>query len=200
MGHQRLHLRGPWRPRSQRWSTPEGPAVALSLTSAGLQRTPHRRGDLCFGSSSIRRCGSAELVHQTSFGGGSPRWTRLSTKIPLSSPSYAGLRESLGLDAFDIMDHWEPNLCAVGIASPRDHSVLVYVLLWRARGAVSSRTGIAPSPRAESFRTKSRGGTTIWTSRRWRVWFRHTLSRPSNMAMQRTRLSAGRSSLALDAS
>src|SRR5262245_44614932 len=32
----------------------------------------------------------------------------------------------LGPDAFDVVDHWECDLTAVGIASPRDHSVLVY--------------------------------------------------------------------------
>jgi hypothetical protein len=37
------------------------------------------------------------------------------------------LSERLGLDAFDVVDHWEPDLYAVGIASPRGHAVLVYI-------------------------------------------------------------------------
>ena|SRR5947208_15413455 len=36
------------------------------------------------------------------------------------------LREQLG-EAFDTVDHWESDLCAVGIASPRNHGVLVYI-------------------------------------------------------------------------
>jgi hypothetical protein len=37
------------------------------------------------------------------------------------------LSDRLGPDAFDIVDHWELDLCAVGIASPRDHGVLAYI-------------------------------------------------------------------------
>lgn len=37
------------------------------------------------------------------------------------------LRNRLGADAFDVIDHWEADLCAVGIARPDDHSVLVYI-------------------------------------------------------------------------
>ena len=37
------------------------------------------------------------------------------------------LWSSLGPDAFVQADHWEPDLCAVGIASPRDPGVLVYI-------------------------------------------------------------------------
>ena len=33
----------------------------------------------------------------------------------------------LGLDAFVLADHWESDLCAIGIASPRDAGVLVYI-------------------------------------------------------------------------
>jgi hypothetical protein len=33
----------------------------------------------------------------------------------------------LGPDAFVLADHWESDLCAVGIASPRDPGVLVYI-------------------------------------------------------------------------
>jgi hypothetical protein len=39
----------------------------------------------------------------------------------------AQLRASLGEDAFDVVDHWEADLTAVGIANPRNHSVLVYL-------------------------------------------------------------------------
>jgi hypothetical protein len=33
----------------------------------------------------------------------------------------------LGSDAFVLTDHWESDLCAVGIAGPRDLRVLVYI-------------------------------------------------------------------------
>ena len=37
------------------------------------------------------------------------------------------LRGRLGAGAFDVVDHWEGDLCAVGIARPDEHGVLVYV-------------------------------------------------------------------------
>ena len=37
------------------------------------------------------------------------------------------LQSRLGRHAFNIVDHWEPDLCAIGIASPRNPQVLVYV-------------------------------------------------------------------------
>ncbi len=37
------------------------------------------------------------------------------------------LRAALGTDAFDIVDHWPSDLIAVGIASPQNHHVLVYI-------------------------------------------------------------------------
>ena len=37
------------------------------------------------------------------------------------------LRAELGDKAFDVVDHWESDRCAIGIARPDDHGVLVYV-------------------------------------------------------------------------
>ncbi len=37
------------------------------------------------------------------------------------------LRSRLGAGAFDVVDYWEADLCAVGIARPDSHGVLVYV-------------------------------------------------------------------------
>jgi hypothetical protein len=37
------------------------------------------------------------------------------------------LREFLGGDAFVIVDHWESDFDAIGIANPRDPGVLVYI-------------------------------------------------------------------------
>ena len=38
-----------------------------------------------------------------------------------------GLRARLGPRAFDVVDHWESDLCAIGIARPDNHGVLVYI-------------------------------------------------------------------------
>ena len=48
-------------------------------------------------------------------------------KDPAIIELLARLRERLGPDAFVFADHWEPDLCAVGIASPRNTGVLVYL-------------------------------------------------------------------------
>ena len=37
------------------------------------------------------------------------------------------LRAELGATVFDVVDHWESDECAIGIAKPDDHGVLVYV-------------------------------------------------------------------------
>ena len=37
------------------------------------------------------------------------------------------LREDLGTGAFDIVDHWATDLCAVGVARPSDKRFLVYI-------------------------------------------------------------------------
>ena len=37
------------------------------------------------------------------------------------------LRTRLGRDAFDVVDHWESDLSAVGVARPDNHGVLVYL-------------------------------------------------------------------------
>ena len=37
------------------------------------------------------------------------------------------LRSRLGPSAFEVLDHWEGDRIAIGIASPRDHHVLVYL-------------------------------------------------------------------------
>ena len=38
-----------------------------------------------------------------------------------------GLTARLGPRAFDVVDHWESDLCAIGIARPDNHDVLVYI-------------------------------------------------------------------------
>ena len=52
-------------------------------------------------------------------------------KIPDKDPALllmlTQLRVSLGENTFDVVDHWEADLHAVGIASPRNHGVLAYL-------------------------------------------------------------------------
>jgi hypothetical protein len=38
-----------------------------------------------------------------------------------------GLRERLGPDTFDVVDHWDLDPYAVGVASRGDHGVLAYI-------------------------------------------------------------------------
>src|SRR4051794_6149891 len=40
------------------------------------------------------------------------------------------LRQRIGSDTFEVVDHWESDLCAVGIASPRNHGVLAYLSIF----------------------------------------------------------------------
>ncbi len=37
------------------------------------------------------------------------------------------LQDELGLDAFDIVDHWETDSLAIGIARPDNHKTLIYI-------------------------------------------------------------------------
>jgi hypothetical protein len=40
------------------------------------------------------------------------------------------LRARMGPDAFDIVDHWDSDRMAVGVARPDDHGVLAYIAAW----------------------------------------------------------------------
>lgn len=42
----------------------------------------------------------------------------------------ARLEASLGKDAFHVVDHWEADLSAIGIARPDNHGVLVYIAMF----------------------------------------------------------------------
>jgi hypothetical protein len=39
----------------------------------------------------------------------------------------ANLQDVLGKDAFEVADHWEADLCSIGIAHPKNNQLLVYV-------------------------------------------------------------------------
>ncbi len=53
------------------------------------------------------------------------------TAEPNKDPSIlnllARLRTDLADDAFDIVDHWDGDLVAIGLACPSDHRVLAYI-------------------------------------------------------------------------
>jgi hypothetical protein len=48
-------------------------------------------------------------------------------KEKLLKNTIENLQEMFGAEAFDIVDHWQGDLRAVGIARREDHDVLVYV-------------------------------------------------------------------------
>jgi len=41
------------------------------------------------------------------------------------------LRVRLGSQAFEVLDHWDADLCAIGIARPESPIPLVYISTWR---------------------------------------------------------------------
>src|SRR5689334_22637039 len=62
------------------------------------------------------------------------------------------LRSRFGPDAFVLADHWEPDLCAVDIASPRDPGVLVYISCYGERpGRFGYELELPPLPGSEAL-------------------------------------------------
>ena len=55
----------------------------------------------------------------------------------------------LGEDAFDIVDHWEDDLCAIGIAKPSNHEVLVYIATSDRKGRYDVDLELPPKNREE---------------------------------------------------
>ena len=58
-------------------------------------------------------------------------------KDPVIVAALARLSSCLGPDAFVLADHWDSDPCAVGVASPRDGGVLVYITCHGERPTVS---------------------------------------------------------------
>jgi len=68
-------------------------------------------------------------------------------KDPIIVALLRRLRKYLGPSAFDIVDHWESDLCAIGIASPRDHGVLAYISCFgEPEGRYHVELELPPSP------------------------------------------------------
>lgn len=40
------------------------------------------------------------------------------------------LAADLGPEAFTVVDHWEADLCSIGVASPANHDLYAYVSTW----------------------------------------------------------------------
>ena len=60
------------------------------------------------------------------------------------------LRQQLG-DKFVVNEHWEADLCAVGISAPNDPAQLVYILSWgRPAGHYDVELESAPLPRSDA--------------------------------------------------
>jgi hypothetical protein len=72
---------------------------------------------------------------------------KLAVKDPSIPNVLKRLRVRLGSDAFVLSDHWEPDLFAVGIASPRNLGVLVYISTYREpAGLFEYELELPPSP------------------------------------------------------
>jgi hypothetical protein len=78
------------------------------------------------------------------------------------------LRKCLGQDEFQIMDHWEADLIAVGIASPSDLQRLVYFSLDPAESAVFTSPLRLRRRRVASFHTWIAANSTTLTWKRLR--------------------------------
>jgi hypothetical protein len=48
-------------------------------------------------------------------------------KYPSIEAAVATLRERLGADTFELVNYWDADLCAIGVANPKDNRILVYV-------------------------------------------------------------------------
>lgn len=68
------------------------------------------------------------------------------------------LRAHLGPNVFVLADHWEPDLFAVGIASPRDAGVLAYISTYREpAGRFGYELELFPSGDDSPYRVVGRG-------------------------------------------
>ena len=68
-------------------------------------------------------------------------------KHPAILDLIARLRERLGPDAFTITDHWESDLAAIGISSPRNAGVLAYLSCYgEPDGRFNVELELPPSP------------------------------------------------------
>lgn len=55
--------------------------------------------------------------------------TNLEQKHPLVQRIVSELQQTLGADAFAIVDHWDDDPLSVGVAAPHDRKVLVHIVV-----------------------------------------------------------------------
>jgi hypothetical protein len=60
------------------------------------------------------------------------------------------LRQDLGPAAFEVVDHWDYDLCAFGVARPDDHRYLVYISTWPPARGLFNYECERPSTTAEA--------------------------------------------------
>jgi hypothetical protein len=76
----------------------------------------------------------------------------------------ARLRVDLGPEAFVIADHWEPDLCAVGIAAHNDPSRLVYVSTFnRSEDEFDFELETAPKLKTDIYDVAGRGDASSYS-------------------------------------
>ncbi|MCR9201773.1 MAG: hypothetical protein NXI04_24265, partial [Planctomycetaceae bacterium] len=75
----------------------------------------------------------------------------------------ARLQTDLGANAFDIVDHWEDDLCAIGFGMPSDHTTLVYVSTYgHPDGEYDYELETAPKTEADVYSVAGRGAATTY--------------------------------------
>lgn len=70
----------------------------------------------------------------------------MTAKDPSLERLIARLQLDLGPGEFDVVDHWESDLLATGIALPQDHRVLVYVCVQPGRDRFFAERELSPEP------------------------------------------------------
>ena len=73
---------------------------------------------------------------------------RIGKKDPTIRDVISRLATRLGSDAFHIVDHWNANLCAIGISAPSNHKVLAYIQTFgSAKGRYDAHLELPPKDR-----------------------------------------------------
>lgn len=71
------------------------------------------------------------------------------------------LHADLGTKAFDVVDHWVPDLCAIGLGMPSDHTTLVYVSSYgHPEGEFDYELENAPTTEGDVYSVAGRGTAT----------------------------------------
>lgn len=75
----------------------------------------------------------------------------------------ARLQADLGANAFDIVDHWESDLCAIGLGMPSDHTILVCVSTYgHPDGEYDYELENAPETKGDVYSVAGRAAATTY--------------------------------------